>query len=124
MTALLRTHFKDKFTERRPPVIKQASEAFMRLNSQREKVAEFRNLLLGQKFKDCGEIRKEIMRDRWEEFFSASRVTDLKAAYQYFATAEGRASLGFRPSCWDPLWYGEKWHMSPRGTAEVLGEFF
>ena len=124
MTALFRTHFKDKFTERRPPVNKQTSGAFMRLNSQREKVAEFRNLLLGQKFKDCGEIRKEIMRGRWDEFLSASRVTDRKAAYQYSASAEGRASLGFRPSCWDPFWYGEKWHMSRRGTAEVLGEVF
>ena len=105
---LLRSHFQEKLTKQRVPGIGRTSEAFISQNKAHEKITEFQNLLDGRKYKQCGEVQKEIAGGTWREFPGSSRVRDPQAVYPHFASTEGRMPMGFRPPRLDLLLYGSK----------------
>ena len=100
---VLREAFAKRYANPRRLESRNDAKTFLRKNKQHERIKEYADMLKEQKYKECGEIQREIARDDWRSFLGSAKVSDLKEVYLYLERAEGRKPTGYKPSCLGPL---------------------
>ena len=121
---ILRGNFSGLLTKAKDSTTINATESFTRQNKDHESIQEYETLPAKGDFKGCGEIRKEVSRDKWGKFLASSKAADLRNVYQYFAMVEDRGNMGANPPVSTPVVGNGKTAFHPQGKAEMLGRFF
>ena len=95
--------FKDTIARKKQTNSMNTSEKFIKQNKDHPKIQEYKTMLLKGEYNKSTQIQNEILRENWRAFLASSRVNDLRQVFKFFAKTEGRTSIGYRPSCLDPL---------------------